>query len=247
MNESRARANIAWSMRHGAARMVDQHISLTRDQIADAVVLAASGNAAAGDRVVHSVSRLACRVSMGYYLKWASHLPPSASFCDVFSASLEGVNRAIGKFDPAKGYAFTTYSEHWMKTGAQRACYAAAGTVRIPERQLKAGVAADDPRVASAVLSLDAGGPCERDLHEAIADSSDELEDPSELVRCAMAVLESVDARLPRIVLLIAAHTSYSEIGRILGAPPEQVRKLHAQGQAAVERSEVGARYLSTL
>lgn len=57
---------------------------------------------------------------------------PSMDFEDLISAGNLGLLKAIGLFDPDKGYKFSTYAYHWIYSFAERAICNDANLIRIP-------------------------------------------------------------------------------------------------------------------
>lgn len=57
---------------------------------------------------------------------------PSMDFEDLISAGNLGLLKAIGLFDPDKGYKFSTYAYNWIFSFAERAIYNDANLIRIP-------------------------------------------------------------------------------------------------------------------
>lgn len=56
------------------------------------------------------------------------HLSPE----DLVQEGLIGLNRAIDKFDPARGFAFSTYSMWWVRQAIRRAIDNAEHAIRVP-------------------------------------------------------------------------------------------------------------------
>ena len=71
----------------------------------------------ARDRMVESNLRLVANVAQGY----SSRVAPSA-LPDLIQAGNMGLIRAAEKFDPVRGYRFTTYAYAWIRQALMRHC-----------------------------------------------------------------------------------------------------------------------------
>jgi len=56
---------------------------------------------------------------------------------DFMQAGVIGLRRAAEKFDPERGYAFSTYAMPWIKQAIQRYAYANFTSIRVPESTLR--------------------------------------------------------------------------------------------------------------
>lgn len=55
---------------------------------------------------------------------------------DLVQEALLGLSRAIQKFDPTRGYKFSTYAFHWIRQGINRACDTHQRAIRVPGNAL---------------------------------------------------------------------------------------------------------------
>ena len=55
---------------------------------------------------------------------------------DLVQEALLGLSRAIQKFDPARGYKFSTYAYFWIRQGINRACDTHQRAIRVPSNAL---------------------------------------------------------------------------------------------------------------
>jgi RNA polymerase sigma factor (sigma-70 family) len=53
-------------------------------------------------------------------------------FADIFQEGVVGLLRAVEKFDPFRGFAFSTYATHWIRQAVSRALADSDRTVRLP-------------------------------------------------------------------------------------------------------------------
>jgi len=81
--------------------------------------------AKAGTRVVEGNLRLVAKIAMRYR---NLGLP----FLDLIQEGNVGLMKAVGKFDPEKGYRFTTYATWWIQQSMMRALTDLSRTIRLP-------------------------------------------------------------------------------------------------------------------
>jgi RNA polymerase sigma factor (sigma-70 family) len=55
-------------------------------------------------------------------------------FADLIDSGIIGLDRATRKFDPGRGFKFSTYASWWIKQSIQRAVAAEGKTIRVPNQ-----------------------------------------------------------------------------------------------------------------
>lgn len=92
--------------------------------------LARRGDKEARNRMIAANTRLVVRIARKYR---ATDLP----FADLVAEGNLGLIRAVEKFDPERGFRFSTYASWWIHQCIQRGVMNQARTVRIPVHVLK--------------------------------------------------------------------------------------------------------------
>lgn len=80
-------------------------------------------------KMIECNMRLAIHVAKKYQRRVASNT--AVSFDDLIQEATLGLNRAAEKFDPERGYAFSTYATLWCKQACGRLCDTTSSTVKI--------------------------------------------------------------------------------------------------------------------
>ena len=80
------------------------------------------------DRMISANLRLVVTVAR----KAASHRQCRMELLDLVQEGAVGLKRAVEKFDPERGYKFSTYAYWWIRQGISRAIQCSNRTIRLP-------------------------------------------------------------------------------------------------------------------
>lgn len=92
--------------------------------------LALSGNEAGRKRMIESNLRLVVKISRRY-------LNRGLSLLDLIEEGNLGLIRAVEKFDPERGFRFSTYATWWIRQTIERAIMNQTRTIRLPIHVVK--------------------------------------------------------------------------------------------------------------
>ncbi len=102
-----------------------RHRLLTHDEERSLAYRCQNGDRDARNRLVEANMRLVVNVARSYH----SFLIP---FEDLVQEGSIGLIAACDRFDPTKGYRFSTYATHWIRQAISRAIDNKAHSIRIP-------------------------------------------------------------------------------------------------------------------
>lgn len=98
---------------------------LNAEEEKELTVAAQNGSVDARERLIESNIRLVINIARSYYSR-------SIPLEDLIQEGIIGLITAIGRFDPTKGFRFSTYATHWIKQSIGRAVDCKAKTIRLP-------------------------------------------------------------------------------------------------------------------
>jgi RNA polymerase primary sigma factor len=112
---------------HGVKRVQD----VSKEDVSDLWRLAKKGDKKAKKRLVESNLRLVIPVAKKYYRS-------GVDFIDLIMEGNLGLMHAVDKFDPKRGFRFSTYASYWIEQSIRRAYDEQSKLIRIPPHALEA-------------------------------------------------------------------------------------------------------------
>lgn len=103
---------------------------LTAEEEVNLARLIKQGNIAAKQRMIESNLRLVVKVARSY-----TH--NNLQFMDLIEEGNLGLIHAVEKFDPERGFRFSTYATWWIRQSIERAIINQARTIRLPVHIVK--------------------------------------------------------------------------------------------------------------
>ena len=106
-------------------RAIKDYPELSRESFNTLWYRANKGEKAAKTELVERNLRLVIPIAKKYYR-------PGLDFLDIIEEGNLGLMHAIDKFDPTKGFRFSTYGAYWIEQSIRRAIDEQSKTIRIP-------------------------------------------------------------------------------------------------------------------
>src|SRR4051812_25729391 len=98
---------------------------VTREEMHELWKKAKKGDQASKSRIMEANLRLVVPIAKKYHRQ-------GIEFMDLIEEGNLGLMHAIDKFEPSKGYRFSTYASYWIEQSIRRAVEEQSKTIRIP-------------------------------------------------------------------------------------------------------------------
>ena len=112
---------------HGVKRLQD----VSKEDVSELWRLAKKGDKKSKKRLVESNLRLVIPVAKKYFRS-------GVDFIDLIMEGNLGLMHAVDKFDPKRGFRFSTYASYWIEQSIRRAYDEQSKLIRIPPHALEA-------------------------------------------------------------------------------------------------------------
>lgn len=106
---------------------------------------------AAVNKLVRHNLRLVAKITISFMSKKIKYAANDDRISDYLQQGALGLIRAAEKYDPARGYKFSTYAHNWIKAHLMRHYYSTYSLVHIPENVLCALIGNNKPALAKSV------------------------------------------------------------------------------------------------
>jgi len=106
-------------------RAIKNYPELNREQFNDLWRRAKKGDRKAKEELIERNLRLVIPIAKKYFR-------PGIDFLDIIEEGNLGLMHAIDKFDPDRGFRFSTYGAYWIEQSIRRAIDEQSKTIRIP-------------------------------------------------------------------------------------------------------------------
>lgn len=169
-----AKGHVSHSTRAGAASIIGRALTLSKSELVAAVVRAQDRpSERSRELVILATCKLVHSIARAQYMSWASLLPSSVDYCYIYGAGLEGLLRAMAKYDRTKfgptgePIAFTTYSTLWITQAVQRCVYSQCTHMKVGWELIRTRGASIELGLAVSEHGLDRG-PADGDISESM-------------------------------------------------------------------------------
>jgi RNA polymerase primary sigma factor len=114
------------------ARQIQAMLTLLADKPEGPYTLAEKRCIRSGQRAKDRMIKANLRLVVNVSRKYTSRITPSLAIDDLIQEGMLGLVRAVEKFDPERGYKFSTYAYWWIRQSISRAVDCYSQTVRRP-------------------------------------------------------------------------------------------------------------------